>query len=248
MGTIKVPELKQYIFRKLGHPVINVEVDEIQLEDCIDEALKTFMESHYDSVVIGYHPLDVLQGVSDYTLPESVQDVMECLNIEGRGGPGLQSIDPGDPFLWEGLSGTRYGGDTCDVWDVTSVEVARQRWALWEDTWKIHILYEFNQISKIISFPDAPDQSGIRMLKVYQAAVDTAETNTVLDALWFKKYAVALARIQWGVNVGKYEGAQLPGGVSINHAAISEKGEADKEKLLLELEEKYSLPPDPVFA
>lgn len=246
MGLIKIPELKQYIYRKLGHPVINVEVDETQLEDCIDEAMKTFIESHYDACAIGYHPLEVMQGVSNYTLPESIQDVMECLNIEGKSGPGFQSIDPGDPFLWP-WAGQR-NGDPCDQWDVVSVEVWRQRWALWEDTWMTHIVYEFNQISKIINFPDPPDQNGIRMLKVAQTAVDTDDTGMVLDSLWLKKYAVALARIQWGVNVGKYEGAQLPGGVSINYAAISEKGENDKEKLLLELEEKYSLPPDPVFA
>lgn len=250
MGLIKVPALKQYIYRKLGHPVINVEVDETQLEDCIDEALKTFIESHYDSCVIGYHPLDVQQGVSNYTLPESIQDVMECLNIEGKSGPGFQSIDPGDPFVWPWSGhGYGYGGNQgCDVWDVVSVEVWRQRWALWEDTWKFHILFEFNEISKNINFPDAPEQNGIRILKVVQAAVDTEDTDMVLDSLWLKKYAVALARIQWGVNLGKYEGAQMPGGVSVNFAGILEKGEADKEKLLLELEEKYSLPPDPVFA
>ncbi len=84
MGTIKIPELKQYIYRKLGHPVINVEVDETQLEDAIDEALKTFIESHYDACEIGYVELEVQAGVKEYTLPESVQDVLEVLNIEGE--------------------------------------------------------------------------------------------------------------------------------------------------------------------
>jgi len=250
MGTIKQPELKQYIYRKLGHPVINVELDETQLEDCIDEALKTFIEAHYDASEIGYHPLEVQKGVSDYTLPEGIQDVMECLNIEGQSGPGFQSIDPGDPFVWPWATSPYGYGTMCGYWDVVSVEVWRQRWALWEDVMFMPIYYEFNQISKKISFPDAPEQDGIRYLKVAQTATAVGDDNgdLVLDSLWLKKYAVALARIQWSVNVGKYEGAQLPGGVSINWQAIGERGDADKETLLTELEEKYSLPPDPVFA
>jgi hypothetical protein len=70
----------------------------------------------------------------------------------------------------------------------------------------------------------------------------------IFDSLWLKNYAAALARIQWGVNLGKYEGVQLPGGGTPNAAGILEKGEADKEKLLIELDEKYTEPPDPVYA
>ena len=250
MGLLKIPELKQYIYRKLGHPVINVEVDETQLEDCIDEALKTFTESHYDAVDIGYVGLEVQAGVTEYTLPESVQDVLECLNIEGQSSSSLWVDD--EPLLlmrpYSGGYGYGGAGDPCGYFDVTSVEVWRQRMALWEDTYKIHILFEFNDASKRLYFPEAPENSGTRVLKVFQAASGADDSGLVVDSLWLKKYAVALARIQWGVNVGKYEGAQLPGGVSVNFAGIAEKGEADKEKLLLELEEKYSLPPDPVFA
>lgn len=249
MGLIKIPELKQYIYRKLGHPVINVEVDETQLEDCIDEALKTFVESHYDACEIGYLALEVQAGVGEYTLPESIQDVMECLNIEGRSSSTIWFAD--EPLLIARPGG--YGGmgganEPSDFYDVVSVHVWQQRMQLWEDTYKKWILYEFNQVSKKLMFPEAPEQNGIRILKVVQTATDVDDTGLVVDSIWLKRYAVALARIQWGVNVGKYDGAQLPGGVSINHAAIIEKGESDKEKLLVELDERYSLPPDPVFA
>ncbi len=246
MGLIKVPELKQYIYRKLGHPVINVEVDEMQLDDCIDEALKTFNESHYDSCEIGYLEVEVEQGVSEYTLSESVQDVMECMNIEGYDSS-IWGI-PSEPIL---LSRPWFGSESlmfAPYYDVVDVEIYRQRLQMIEDTYKKWIMFEFNPISKKLTFPEAPYNTGTRVLKIVQVAVDPDETNTVLDSLWFKKYAVALARIQWGVNVGKYTGAQLPGGVEINADGILQKGEADKEALLTELDEKYSDPPTPVFA
>jgi len=243
MGTIKVPELKQYIYRKLGHPVINVEVDEIQLEDCIDEALKTYIESHYDACEIGYIEVEVQAGVNEYTLPESVQDVMEVLNYEGQSSSIFPWAD--EPILWRRPTTLC---EPCGYYDVVSVEVARQRLQLIEDTFKKWILFEFNQLTKKLVFPEAPESAGTRILKVAQASVDTNETGLVTDSLWLKNYAVALARIQWGVNLGKYSGAQLPGGVEINAQDIAAQGEAERERLILELEEKYSLPPDPVFA
>ena len=243
MAQIKIPELKQYIYRKLGHPVINVEVDETQLEDVIDEALKTFIESHYDACEIGYVELEVKNGVKEYTLPEGVQDVMECLNIENESSSTFFISD--EPLL---INRQQVMNEPCGYHDVVSVEVYRQRLALIEDQFKKHILFEFNQVSKKLFFPEAPESDGIRVLKVAQASVDTNENGLVLDSLWLKNYSVALARIQWGVNLGKYSGAQLPGGVEINAADIAAQGESERERLILELEEKYSLPPDPVFA
>jgi hypothetical protein len=238
MGTLKIPQLKQYIFRKLGHPVIRVEIDDTQLDDCIDEALKTFIENHYDAVEIGYIAVNVVAGQGEYTLANSVEGVLECLNTES-----LWVED--EPLL---LLRPNTMSEPCDYYDVTSVEVYRQRMELFNDVFKTHILFEFNDVTKKLTFPDAPNKAQTRILKIIQAAVDTSETALVLDSLWLKKYSVALSRIQWGVNLGKYEGAQLPGGVTINFAGIIEKGEADKETLLTELEEKYTEPPDPVFA
>jgi hypothetical protein len=248
MGTLKVVELKQYMLRKLGQPVIAVEVEDTQLDDCIDEALKTFTESHYDACNIGFVGLEVSAGNGTYTLPESIQSVIEVMNIQGMSSSSMWVED--EPLLiLRPSGGSGYGGgynEPDGYFDITSVEVYRQRMALWEDAFKIHIIYEFNEVTKKLTFPQAPESSGTRMLHVIQSAV--TEDGTVSDSLWLKKYAVALARIQWGVNLGKYEGAQLPGGASFNYGAILEKGESDKETLLTELEEKYTEPPDPVYA
>lgn len=242
MALIRQPELIQYIYRKLGHPVINVEVDETQMEDVIDEAMKTFMESHYDASEIGYVEVEVQAGVKEYTLPESVQDVMDCLNIEGESSSVFWIAD--EPLL---IYRPYNLGLPCEYYDVVSAEVFRQRLQMVEDTYKRHILFEYNQISKKLYFPEAPEADGVRILKVAQSAT-ASSPGMVLDSLWLKNYAVALARIQWGVNLGKYTGAQLPGGVEINADTIAAQGEAEREKLITELEEKYSFPPDPVWA
>ena len=47
-------KLIQYCKRKLGEPVIEVNVDEDQIEDRIDEALQYFQEYHSDGTFRGY--------------------------------------------------------------------------------------------------------------------------------------------------------------------------------------------------
>jgi len=43
-------ELIDYCLRRLGFPVIEINVDEDQIEDRIDDALQYFQEFHFDGV------------------------------------------------------------------------------------------------------------------------------------------------------------------------------------------------------
>ena len=43
-------KLIDYCLRRLGHPVIEINVDDDQLEDRIDEAVQYFQQYHYDGI------------------------------------------------------------------------------------------------------------------------------------------------------------------------------------------------------
>ena len=43
-------QLKEYCLRRLGAPVIEINVDDDQLEDRIDDAFQFYREYHYDAV------------------------------------------------------------------------------------------------------------------------------------------------------------------------------------------------------
>ena len=43
-------ELIDYCLRRLGYPVLEVNVDEDQIEDLIDDAIQYFQERHFDGV------------------------------------------------------------------------------------------------------------------------------------------------------------------------------------------------------
>ena len=46
--------LKEYIKRRLGAPVLEINVDDAQFDDRIDEALQYFREFHYDGSIRTY--------------------------------------------------------------------------------------------------------------------------------------------------------------------------------------------------
>ena len=43
-------ELIDYCLRRLGYPVLEVNVDEDQIEDLIDDALQYFQDRHFDGM------------------------------------------------------------------------------------------------------------------------------------------------------------------------------------------------------
>jgi hypothetical protein len=62
--------------------------------------------------------------------------------------------------------------------------------------------------------------------------------------MMLKKYATALLKRQWGANLIKFEGMQLPSGVTINGRALFEDANTEIQKIEEEFDSKYSFPPD----
>ena len=47
-------EFKDYCLRKLGFPVLEINVDDDQIEDSIDDALQYYRMRHYDGTELAY--------------------------------------------------------------------------------------------------------------------------------------------------------------------------------------------------
>ena len=67
--------LIKYCLRKLGEPVIEVNVSEEQMEDCVDDALQVYREFHSDATYRTYWELQLTQEDIDngyVTVPSSI--------------------------------------------------------------------------------------------------------------------------------------------------------------------------------
>ena len=61
--------------------------------------------------------------------------------------------------------------------------------------------------------------------------------------VWLKKYTTCLFKEQWGNNLKKFAGVQLPGGIALNGQQIYDEAIQEKEKLEQELRDTYEEPP-----
>ena len=71
------------------------------------------------------------------------------------------------------------------------------------------------------------------------------QTHTsIYNDKWLKEYTTALIKQQWGANLIKFDGMQLPGGVTLNGRQIYDDATAEIEKLRESVRLEHELPID----
>ena len=74
-------------------------------------------------------------------------------------------------------------------------------------------------------------QSGEYIIIDCYRKIDPTQFTDVYNDVWLKKYVTALIKRQWGQNLSKFEGIQLPGGVTLQGRQILEDANTEIEKL-----------------
>ena len=75
------------------------------------------------------------------------------------------------------------------------------------------------------------------------AILDPSTYTEVYDDMFLKRYATALIKRQWGENLKKFAGIQMPGGVTLNGDQIYQEAIAEIQQIEEEMQLKYELPP-----
>ena len=68
--------------------------------------------------------------------------------------------------------------------------------------------------------------------------------TAIWNDLWLKEYTTALIKLQWGSNLIKFEGMQMPGGVTLNGRQLYEDAMQELERLREKLRNDHELPVD----
>ena len=74
-------------------------------------------------------------------------------------------------------------------------------------------------------------------------ALDPSTFTTLYDDIFVKRYVTQLIKRQWGQNLSKFQGAQLPGGITMNGDAIYQQAQEELVKIEDEMLTKYEMPP-----
>jgi hypothetical protein len=88
----------------------------------------------------------------------------------------------------------------------------------------------------------AQEANTFLVIECYRA-MDPANFSKVYNDSFVKKYLTAAIKKQWGMNLIKFQGVKLPGGVELNGRAIYEDGQRELDEIKQRMSSDYELPP-----
>lgn len=312
-------DLIDYSLRRLGFPVIEINVDEDQVNDRIDDALQYWQEYHFDGTERTYVTHKIVGSVLNIqTGIAGSLTTGETLTGQTSGAKAIVSSASGSEIVIEKVYGgpfqaseQMYGSESglyvtltaTDFYVMGDLEkgyvpisngitgIVRlfnfggAATANTKDGNLFDIMYQFRQndlynlmgadmiyYTMVQSHMSTLEQllvtarqirwnrktnrlyidtdwdktfsPGDYVVAEAYAILDPADYSEVYDDMFLKKYATALIKRQWGENMKKFGGMQLPGGVTLNGEAIFSEAITEINQIEDDMQKRYELPPN----
>ncbi len=307
-------ELIDYSLRRLGFPVIEINVDDDQISDRVDDAIQLWQEHHFDGVERVY----IKKALEGTTLNLTTSATFNAGEKITGGTSGAEAIvdksSSGTKVIYENVttvekfaanevitgadSGTtatissivkgniengyidiadnilgvtrmfKFGGigstsnsdglfdidyqfaqnDLYNLLsaDVTYYSMVKTHMNVLESLFVNDRAIRFNRKTNKLYIDTDMDRTfdiGDYVIAEGYALVAGTDYAEVYDDMWLKKYTTALIKRQWGENMKKFGGIQLPGGVTLNGDQIYSEAVNEIAQIEEEMQNRYELPP-----
>ena len=255
-------ELKEYALRRLGKPVLEINVSDDQCDDAIDYTIQKFQQFHYDGAERVYLKHKITQADLDRaasandsittstagnsTWLESntyIEIPQHILSIEGI----FSFTDKGTANIFD----IRYQMRLNDLYDFTSTQFYHY-YMIQQHLGTIDFLLEGIKPTRYIATQDRlyldMDWGADVLLDSYFVikcwrALDPTTWTEIYDNMWVKDYASAKIKKQWGQNMTKFQNVQMPGGVTLNGEMIYNDAVQELKDLDEQLRQEWETPP-----
>jgi hypothetical protein len=235
MGPTNRQELIDYCLRALGEPVIEVNVPTEQLEDRIDEAIQFYQEYHADAIEMQYVKHTLTQEEFDNNkisnLPEELVAITRVIAVQNTTNEPLFSVEY---HMMDAIAHAKLGADTTDFFLIN--EAINNIKNMFRTELRISYVRHKDELVFHTSLSDSLKVGDTIVLETYMA-VTPENYPDVFNDMGLKELATALIKRQWGQNLIKFEGMQLPGGVTLNGRQIFDDA---KEEITM-LKEQWRL-------
>lgn len=242
-----VPNSRQtlidYCLRTLGEPVLEVNIDEDQLSDRIDEALQFYQEYHSDAIYKVYHKHQITAAdiSNEYiSIPDAITTVQRIFPLNDEN----SSINMFD---------ARYQIHLNDIFDLRNAGALSNYYQtqqymstidlLLNGTEQVRFNRHMNRLYIDADWGEDLKENDYVIVDAYRI-VDPDTHTDVYNDMFLKRYAVALIKKQWGANLIKFEGMQLPGGVTLNGRQLYDDAVTEIAAIEEQMQLKYEMPPD----
>ena len=252
--------LKEYCLRRLGKPVLEINVSDDQIDDALDYSIEKFQEFHYEGAERVYlkHQFtatDVTNFTADTTelgsdgttefktqnnflvMPDYIRSVNGIFTFQDKGTPNMFDI--------------RYQIRLNDLYDFTSTQfyhyymiqshLSSIDWIL-EGLKPIRFSTVQNRLYIDFDWTEDSLEDQYIVIKCWRALDPTTWTE-IYNQMWVKDYAAAKIKKQWGSNMTKFQNVQMPGGVTLNGEMIYNDAVEELKILDEQLRQVWETPP-----
>jgi len=243
-------DFTNYCLRRLGAPVLEINVDHDQVQDRIDDALQYWQDYHYDGIQKCYW----VKTITDTDVTNQYLDASTA--VDSNNNPiqiiGISRIFPyNDSQANVNMFDLRYQLRLNELYDFTSASyvnftLTQQHLRSLELMFTGEVPIRFNRHMQRLYIDQAWGQqecpSGSVVIAECYAIIDPDTYNLVWDDRWLKLYATALIKQQWGRNLSKFSGLQLPGGVKLDGQKMDDDAAAEIKYLQEQMQNEYGAP------
>ena len=238
-------QLKDYALRRLGDPVIEINVDDAQVEDRVDDALQFFAEYHFDGVEKRYfkHAITQTDIDNEYIDMDQVDSsVISVTRVYNESENTVNLFDVRYQIALNDFYGIRTGMGNISHYDITKRHLSLIQQIL-DPEKAVRFSRVTNQLRIDTDWSEQFTVGNYLVIEAYTKLDPNTYTEIYNDRL-LKEYITSLIKRQWGMNMSKFQNITLPGGLSYNGAELFSQGQEEITKIEEEIQLKYELPPD----
>ena len=265
--------LIDYAKRQLGFPVLEINVADEQFSDLLDDAVQVYQERHYDGMARMYLKYKITQddidrgrarggdstlGITTTTTTSTV-GLSTTFDLEENNNyiqmpPSIIGVNNifkvRSDTVYDGLFNIKYQLFLNDLYQFGSIDLLQYSM----------VQTKLEDITFLLN-PDVRYRFNIRQDRLYIDAdfavlnvgdffvidcfriLDPDDFTKVYNDQFLKRYFTALCKKQWGQNLIKFQGVQLPGGIQLNGRQIYDDGVAEWADIRSKMASDYEMPP-----
>ena len=265
--------LIDYAKRQLGFPVLEINVADEQFQDLLDDAIQVYQERHYDGIVRMYLKYKITQEDIDRgearggdknagittTTGTSTVGLSTSFNFEENQNylqmpPSVIGVNQifkvRSDTVYDGLFNIKYQLFLNDLYQFGSIDLLQYSMVqtyLEDITFLLNpdMKFRFNirQDRLYIDTDFKTINVGDHFVIVCFRILDPNDFTQVYNDQFLKRYFTALCKKQWGMNLIKFQGVQLPGGVQLNGRQIYDDGVRELDEIRSKMSSDYEMPP-----
>ena len=264
-------ELIDHCLRKLGAPVLEINVSDEQLDDIVDDAVQYFNERHFDGVERMYLKYKITQEDID-------RGQADPLTSNTTGIVSTTATSGGFSNTWyENSNFINCPDSVIGVEKVFKFDTSSISGGMFSIKYQLFLndFYFFNSVEllqysmtkryledidfllttdKQIRFNKRQDRlyldidwksqavNQFIVLDCYRA-LDPENFSQIYNDSFLKRYCTAMIKKQWGQNLIKFRGVKLPGGIEFNGREIYQDGVEEVNAIREQMSSTYELPP-----